>query len=296
MLLEATDQWTGEIATPAPNREYAGAGHCSVEAAEHLTTLGRAASSAIMALRATDATGPGSVGALLAESQDFDDAFDAESEEDSSDAAPTGTPRDTSKTGKGRNAVPDPLAGLQGGPSEGGSDEEDDELDENPDHDLEVDEHDLMDGDGGAGTLTETVTFEQVTIFNIDSDHQAWTVTTDDGGKTMPVGRPGAYHADAVDRDMARQAKAIRRRWPHPMMTPCTTCAGIMGVGICRQDEQCPLHTAQLLGKCPNCGSDQQQCDRSSCTCKCAPPTTPPRPTGATPRRRQRTWRHPQRG
>ena len=191
-----------------------------------------------MALRAAEATGPTSVGALLAESQEFADAFDREIDEDSSDAAPASTTRDTSATGRGRNAVTDPLAGLLGGPGEGDSspDDEHDEHDEDPDHDLEVDEDDLMDGGEGADTLTETVTFEQATIFNIDSDHQAWTVTTDNGGGTMPVGRPGAYHAHAVDHDMARQAGAIRRRWPHPMMTPCTACAGIMGGGICRRE------------------------------------------------------------
>ena len=89
----------------------------------------------------TTGPGPGSVGAILAESQDFDEAFGAESDEDTSDAAPSSTPRDASNTGRGRDAVPDPLAGLQGGPGEGDYDDEHDELDEDPDHDLEFDEH-----------------------------------------------------------------------------------------------------------------------------------------------------------
>ena len=158
----------------------------------------------------------------------------------------------------------DPLGNLDDSEDGSASGEESDEEGEDPDDDLEDPpgsgpEHAPAEGTYGSPGPSPTQ------IFDIDSDGQAWALKPGSGG-VRPVGEPGDFTHEDVDPELAQMTTELRQStWAHPLMTPCTTCSGIMGEGVCRQDNECPINTARQRDECVTCGYDTRRCQTSNC-------------------------------
>jgi len=153
----------------------------------------------------------------------------------------------------------DPLAGVEQAQHTPGEDEDaDSDLSDTP-------------GGGGAHSQGEQSQGEEPDpnmMFDIDSDGQAWAIDTECEAAmgAIPVGEPGEYTAEHVNPELAGCTQQMRQTLPHPDMTPCTVCYGIMGEGTCRRDEQCEIQEAVQEGRCPSCRRAADECTDEPCT------------------------------
>ena len=50
-----------------------------------------------------------------------------------------------------------------------------------------------------------------------------------------------------------------------PAQPPCSHCHGIMGTGVCHEEEACPLARIREMATCPDCGKPTEVCRHSDC-------------------------------
>ena len=99
---------------------------------------------------------------------------------------------------------------------------------------------------------------------------QAFAITADgDGGQASgPYGRPGQYGEANINPELGAVAHKLKMKYPHPDMLPCGVCYGLMGEGICRRDERCPLLKFREGGRCYNCMRRTEECRAAESECR----------------------------